>query len=148
MKTRFAVAVVALSAVLAGACQYADNTSTSSSSSTSTPTSPTTTTPTTPADPTTPTTPTTPANGLTYTNDIKPIMTSDCVRCHGPAIRDAGYDLSTYAGVMRAVSAGSANSLLIRVTQSGGLMYGELSGNRTQKAQTIHDWVVTWKAPQ
>lgn len=145
MKTRLSIALVALSAILAGACQYADNTSSSSSSGTSTPTSPTTTTPTTPADPTTPTTP---ANGLTYTNDIKPIMTSDCVRCHGGAIRDAGYDMSAYAGVMRAVSAGNANSLLIRVTQSGGLMYGEFSGNRTQKAQTIRDWVVTWKAQQ
>ena len=142
---RPAVLLVLAGAVLVGACQY--GATTDSSGSTSTPTSPTT--PTTPTTPTNPGTPTTPAPaGLTYVADIAPIMNADCVRCHGPFRRDAGYDMSTYAGVMRAVTAGSASSLLIRVTQSNGIMYGELSGNRAQKAQTIHDWVVTWKAQQ
>jgi hypothetical protein len=85
---------------------------------------------------------------LTYATDIAPIMNADCVRCHGPVIHDAGYNLSNYAGVMRAVAAGSASSMLVRVTQSNGIMYVELSGNRAQKAQTIRDWVVTWKAQQ
>ena len=133
--------LVLAGAVLVGACQYGATTDTTGGAST--PTSPTT--PTTPTDPGTPTTPTA---GLTYTTDIAPIMNADCVRCHGPFRRDAGYDTSTYAGVMRAVTAGSASSLLVRVTQSNGIMYGELSGNRAQKAQTIHDWVVTWKAQQ
>jgi hypothetical protein len=147
--------------VLAAACQYGSNTDTSTSASwgsTSTPTSPTLptspTSPTTPPTPTTPTdpgTPTTPAPapaGLTYATDIAPIMNADCVRCHGPVVHDAGYNLSTYSGVMKAVTAGSANSILVRVTQSSGIMYVELSGNRAQKAQTLHDWVVTWKAHQ
>jgi hypothetical protein len=148
---RPALVVVLAAAVMAGACQYGNSTGTTGSTASgsgSTPTSPTT--PTTPTDPGTPTTPTpapAPA-GLTYTTDIAPIMNADCVRCHGPVLHDAGYNLSTYAGVMRAVSAGSANSLLVRVTQSNGIMYPELSGNRAQKAQTIRDWVVTWKAQQ
>jgi len=136
--------LIVAAALLAGACQYGSGGSTSTSDSSSTPTAPTTPTP--PADPGTPTTPA-PA-GLTYSKDIAPIMSADCVRCHGPLRRDSGYDLSTYPGVMRAVSAGSASSLLVRVTQSNGIMYGELSGNRATKSATIRDWVVTWKAPQ
>jgi hypothetical protein len=56
--------------------------------------------------------------------------------------------LSTYAGVMKAVTAGSSSSRLVRVTQPNGIMYAELSGNRSQKASAIYDWVVTWKAQQ
>ena len=136
------------STVLAGACQYGAGTDTTGGTSTSTsPTAPTTPAPpTAPADPGTPTAPA-PA-GLTYITDIAPIMNADCVACHGPVRHDAGYNLATYAGVMRAVTAGSASSLLVRVTQSNGVMYRQLSGNRAQKAQTIRDWVVTWKAQQ
>ena len=120
-----------------------------SSGSPSTPTSPTTSpTPTPPTDPGTPTTPVPTPVGLTYATDIAPIMNADCVRCHGPFVHAGGYNLSTYAGVMKAVTAGSASSMLVRVTQSNGIMYGALSGNRAQKAQTIYNWVVTWKAQQ
>jgi hypothetical protein len=129
-------------AVFAAACQYGSSTS---SGSPSTPTSPT---PTPPTDPGTPTTPVPTPVGLTYATDIAPIMNADCVRCHGPFVHAGGYNLSTYAGVMKAVTAGSASSMLVRVTQSNGIMYGALSGNRAQKAQTIYNWVVTWKAQQ
>jgi cytochrome c553 len=84
----------------------------------------------------------TPSSSLTYTADIQPILASDCVSCHGPATRAAGIDLSTYAGVMRTVTPGSANSLLILVTRSGGLMYSQFRGNRPQKAATISDWII------
>lgn len=84
----------------------------------------------------------------TYTTDIRPILTSDCTRCHNSSQHEAGYDFTTYAGVMRAVAPGNANSLLIRVTSSRGIMYPELTGNRAQKAQTIYDWVVTSAAAQ
>lgn len=147
-RSRLVLAVAA--AVLAAACQYGSGTGTNGSSSGSTPAPTSPTSPTTPPDPGSPSAPTpAPApTGLTYTSDIAPIMNADCVRCHGPVRHDAGYNLSTYSGVMRAVTAGSASSLLVRVTQSNGIMYGELSGNRAQKAQTIRDWVVTWKAQQ
>ena len=135
---------VIVSAMFAGACQYSGS---NTAGGTATPTSPTAPTP--PAAPADPAAPATPAPaGLTYTTDIAPIMNTDCVPCHGPVRHDAGYNLATYAGVMRAVTAGSANSLLVRVTQSNGVMYRQLSGNRVQKAQAIRDWVVTWKAQQ
>ena len=54
-------------------------------------------------------------------------------RATGPSVHDGGYNLSTYAGVMRAVTAGSASSMLVRVTQSNGIMYGELSGTARRR---------------
>jgi cytochrome c553 len=80
---------------------------------------------------------------LTYTTDIQPVLATDCVRCHGPSRRDAGVDLSTYASVMRTATPGNASSLLILVTRPGGVMYGQFSGNRSQKATLIHDWIVS-----
>lgn len=84
----------------------------------------------------------------TYAADVRPILTADCVQCHGPSQRQAGVDLSSYAGVMQVSAAGNASSILILVTQPGGAMYGQLSGNRNAKAATIYDWVVNSKAAQ
>ena len=56
--------------------------------------------------------------------------------------------LNTYANVMKYVAAGNANSLLVQVTRSGGLMYSEWSGNRSQKAGLVYDWVVNSGAKQ
>jgi hypothetical protein len=88
------------------------------------------------------------ATTLTYTTDVQPILSADCVRCHGASQQSGGYNLSTYAGVLRALTAGSDSSSLVRVTQPGGLMYSNLSGNRTTKAGVIYDWVVNSKAAQ
>lgn len=116
--------------VVAGGCQYP------------------VTTPTTPADTSGSGTGTT---SLTYTKDIAPILTSDCVRCHGPSRREAGVDLGTYANVMKQVTPGDQFSRLVIVTRPGGLMYGEFSGNassRTAKADLIRQWVVSFGAAQ
>jgi hypothetical protein len=90
-------------------------------------------------------------NGIstyTFTADVQPILASDCLSCHGPTQQQAGLNFSTYAGLLKAVSAGSDASLLVRVTQPGGLMYNNLSGNRNSKAGIIYDWVVNSKATQ
>lgn len=84
----------------------------------------------------------------TYAGQVQPILSADCVTCHGPSRRESGVDLSTYAGVLKVLTVGSDASTLVRVTQPGGLMYGNLSGNRTQKAGIIYDWVVNSKAAQ
>jgi hypothetical protein len=76
-----------------------------------------------------------------YVQDVKPIMSADCTRCHSGSRPSAGLDLSTYAGVMRVVTAGNTNSALVQVTRSGGLMYGYLSGDRAGKAELIRQWV-------
>ena len=84
----------------------------------------------------------------TYTTDVRPILNADCVQCHGQSQRQGGVDLSSYSGVMQVTAAGNASSILILVTQPGGAMYSQLSGNRNAKAGTIYDWVVNSKAAQ
>ncbi len=99
---------------------------------------------------TTPTTPTSPTSStsLTYVKDIAPILNSDCIPCHNSGRRTAGVDLSSYGGVMQVVTPGNANSILILVTQPGGLMYPAFSGNASQKATTIRTWIVSDAAVQ
>jgi Planctomycete cytochrome C len=104
--------------------------------------------PTTPSTTDSSTTTTSGPTTLTYVKDIQPVLAADCVRCHGPSRREAGVDLSTYANVMKTVTAGNANSLLILVTRSGGVMNGQFSGNRSQKATLIRDWIVSSNAAQ
>jgi len=88
------------------------------------------------------------ATSVTYTANVQSIFASDCVPCHGPSQRQAGYDFSTYAGALKALTPGSDQSMLVRVTQPNGLMYVNFSGNRSQKAGIIYDWVVNSKAAQ
>jgi len=88
------------------------------------------------------------AASLTFTTDVQPILNNDCTQCHGASRQEQGYDFRTYAGVLRAVSAGSANSPLVRVTQPGGQMYNEFRGSASAKAETIRRWVVDFKAAQ
>ncbi|MCX6537656.1 MAG: hypothetical protein NT151_01780 [Acidobacteria bacterium] len=96
------------------------------------------------ASPTSPTTVVAPPAGTTpaYTQDVKPILDGDCVRCHGSRSPSAGYDLSSYTAVMRAVVAGNASSRLVVATRSGGSMYGLLSGDRATKSTMIRNWVL------
>jgi hypothetical protein len=86
------------------------------------------------------------STSLAYVNDIKPILDSDCVVCHNPRQHEDNVYLSTYAGVMRVVQAGSANSLLVRVTRSNGIMYPNLTGDRAAKSELIRSWVVDSRA--
>ena len=88
---------------------------------------------------------TSPSSGgpYAYVQDVKPIMSADCTRCHGGSRPSAGLDLSTYAGVMRVVTAGNTNSALVQVTRSGGLMYSYLSGDRAGKSDIIRQWVAS-----
>ena len=85
---------------------------------------------------------------LAYVNDIKPILDSDCVVCHNPQHHEENVDLSTYAGVLGVVQAGSANSLLVRVTRSNGIMFPNLTGDRAAKSELIRSWVVDSRAAQ
>ena len=88
------------------------------------------------------------ATSLTYTSNIAPILQSDCVMCHNSSVRSGGYDLSTYSAVMRTVTPGNANSLLVRVTQPGGVMYSTMGSSATNAAATIRRWVVDFNAAQ
>lgn len=92
----------------------------------------------------------TPASGVTlaYTPDLQPVFASDCLVCHSDRNALGRYSMSSYAAVMRAVTAGSASSTLVRVTQPNGSMYRYWSGDRQAKATLTRDWVVTNRAAQ
>ena len=109
-------------------------------------------TPTSPTSPTSPTTPTTTTDTpLAYNPDIRAVLQTDCISCHGSSRADAGYRVTTYAQTMAAVQAGNASSILVRVTQSGGSMYRYWSGStstRSTKAAQVRSWVVTYKAQE
>lgn len=94
-----------------------------------------------------PTTPTV-SGPLAYTPDMKPIFDSDCVPCHSNSRPSAGYSMSSYAAVMRAVTPGSAASRLVTTTQPGGSMYAFFSGDRATRAAMVRTWVVDNKAAQ
>jgi Planctomycete cytochrome C len=124
------IVAVALGAVIASGCDYG-----------LAPTTATTPTPTTGGSGGSTT-------GLTFDADVAPILNADCIQCHGGARRDGGVDLSFYSTVLKVLTPGNANSKLIIVTQSGGLMFSQLTGNRNAKAAIIKDWIVTYSAVQ
>jgi hypothetical protein len=56
--------------------------------------------------------------------------------------------MSSYAAVMRAVTAGNARSALVVVTQRNASMYRYWSGNAANKAELVRKWVVENGAAQ
>jgi hypothetical protein len=86
-------------------------------------------------------------SAVAYTQDLQPFFATDCVPCHGGRQTAARYSMTTYAAVMTAVRAAGASSPLIIVTESGGLMYAFLTGDRASKAAMIRTWVMNG-APQ
>ncbi len=92
--------------------------------------------------------PTPSGQALSYDQDMKPIFDSDCVVCHSGSRPSAGYSMSTYAGVMRDVVPGSPNSRLVIWSQPGGTMYQFWTGNASQRASMVRQWVVNDNAQQ
>lgn len=105
---------------------------------------PVSTTPTSP--PATGTPPAAPA--VAYVQDIKPILDTDCIVCHSGRNAPNGLELTTYANVLRVVQPGNANSRLIVMTQPGGQMFGNFSGDRQAKSTLIRRWVVESNAAE
>jgi hypothetical protein len=79
---------------------------------------------------------------VAYNQDIKPILDTDCIVCHRGPGAPLGLELTTYANVLRVVQPGNANSRLVLMTQPGGPMYINLSGDRAAKSALIRSWVV------
>lgn len=88
------------------------------------------------------------ATSLSYSANIAPILASDCTFCHNSSTRNGSVDLSSYSGVLRTLTPGNANSLLIQVTRPGGLMYSNFRATPSEKAETIRKWIVEFNAAQ
>ena len=105
----------------------------------------------TPTSPSSPTSPTTSDTALAFNPDIKALLQTDCISCHGSGRADGGYRVTTYAQTTALVKAGGASSVLVTVTQSGGSMYRYWSGSTTTrqaKAAQVRSWVVTYNAQE
>ena len=154
---KFSLASVVLIVGLAMACvkvqPATDNGEIGSGSVATTSTGPSTVatpTPTPAAGTASPTPSASPTTGtkLAYTPDLEPVFASDCLVCHNDRNALGRYSMSSYASVLKAVTAGSASSTLVRVTQSGGSMYRYWSGDRAAKATLTREWIVTNRAAQ
>src|SRR5689334_20888353 len=60
---------------------------------------------------------------LSYEEHLRPVFDGDCVRCHGGSSPAAGYSMTDYASVVRAVRPGDAASPLVVETQPLGHMF-------------------------
>jgi hypothetical protein len=80
---------------------------------------------------------------LAYVPDIKPILDSDCLRCHNSfGDQAADYSVSTLAAVTNRQTPGDARSPIVVDCSPGGSMYRYLSGDATTKATMIFRWMV------
>lgn len=86
------------------------------------------------------------ADTVGYTQDVKVVLDGSCIRCHNSRSRDGGVDLSSYSSVLRTVTAGSASSLLIRESRSGGSMYRYWTSNAPASAELVRRWIVEFQA--
>jgi cytochrome c553 len=132
---------ISLLAALVIACEsstYTEAAATTPTTTTPTTTTPTTTTPTTTTPTTTTpttTTPTTETKKVTYTSDVKTIVTSNCIGCHGAGGNSP--TLSTYAQVKNAASTGK----MLCTIQANGCRTMPTSGKMPQA--TI-DVILLW----
>ena len=77
---------------------------------------------------------------LTYTDDIKEIFDNNCISCHSGAAPPAGYDMTSYEGVITNATAGDMNSVLITKSIEGGSMHGFYDSN--EEIDKVIQWVV------
>jgi uncharacterized membrane protein len=87
------------------------------------------------------------AAGVSFANDVKPILANSCNDCHGGKQTKAGLDLQTYESLMAGsfdgvviVAGNSADSLLVQLV-SEGKMPKRGPKLTPEQVQTISEWV-------
>jgi mono/diheme cytochrome c family protein len=85
--------------------------------------------------------------GVSFANDILPILEASCSGCHGGRQTKAGLDMKTYEGLMAGsfdgaviVPGSSADSLLIQMVESGK-MPKKGPGLTPEQVQLVSDWI-------
>ncbi len=77
---------------------------------------------------------------VTYDADIKPIMTNNCISCHGNSLAEAGLKLTTYAEVKDAIQ---NKGLINRISRSATDPLVMPKNNKM--AQSNIDLIVKWQ---
>ena len=80
------------------------------------------------------------AGNLTYTNDLKEIFDNNCIQCHFGDTPPAGYNMTSYEGVITKATAGDPNSTLIIVSDDGGSMH--IYYDSEEEIEKVIQWVV------
>ncbi len=77
---------------------------------------------------------------------LKPFFDGKCATsgCHDAATAAAGYDMSTYAGVITRASADNESSPLLVKVQSGGSMNEFLGDYPDTRIEAIRQWIVDY----
>ena len=81
---------------------------------------------------------------ITYTDDLRSVFATDCLRCHGASSPAGGYSVADYDSVMKAVRPGDPSSPLVVATQPRGSMFEHFSGDRLIKSSLVYTWVVEY----
>lgn len=88
------------------------------------------------------TTPTTTTTTISYAKDIAPIITSNCISCHGtPTQNGASQSLDTALKVKNAILNSSLITLISKTQGTSGLM----PRNGTRLPQATIDKVIAWQ---
>ena len=80
------------------------------------------------------------AENLTYTKDMKEIFDKNCISCHIGDTPPAGYDMTSYEGVITKATAGDPNSTLVIVSDDGGSMH--IYYDSEHEIEKVVQWVV------
>ncbi len=85
--------------------------------------------------------------GVSFQNDIVPILDRSCIRCHGGARREEGLDMRSYATMMSGsdnglvVLPGDANGSLLITQVVDGEMPRRAPKLAAEQIQLLVDWV-------
>jgi uncharacterized membrane protein len=85
--------------------------------------------------------------GVSFANDVKPILANSCIDCHGGRQTREGLDMTTYESLMAGsnngaviVAGNSTDSVLVQLAAEGK-MPKRVTKLTPQQAQVISDWV-------
>ncbi|HEV3439569.1 MAG TPA: c-type cytochrome domain-containing protein [Gemmata sp.] len=78
-----------------------------------------------------------------FKNDVMPIMTDACTRCHGGKKKKGGVDLSSYDAVMKTVKASEPDksSLVKSVTGQGAKLMPPKTGLGDDQVAVLKAWI-------
>src|SRR5437879_13826223 len=71
-----------------------------------------------------------------FARDVQPLLKRHCLKCHGPAKREAGLNLSTAAGIVRGGKNGAA---LVPHDAQGSLLWQRVADDEMPPDQPLDD---------